>query len=459
MSGFEKINNREIELPADFTELKYNLQISVHDLYFQGLLKQTEMLVLLKSIAEAKNIDELRGVEKEFWDTDAFFVHREGKIADEFAEIKNLKILFDKTSGDINPSNWEKKFIYLLEEVSRMHVQEYHKILIKSWLAGFLEQTYRGHSEKKIDLRILGDRLRTVLTELEPNLPGFLKTGGEADQGKRKPSFIESVDGTMERFYKIEELREIFKDLADGMIVGGSMSYGPFFNIRKSLDETGGSDIDLIIILPENKFDTSLWKKMRDSDIFSNEEKDIFFDRMKKFPDLYKNEEADVFSQKFHVQKTDFEVSIHFFTPSIFDKMLGDDFQNDLSAGTDKVSVIKDYRPKKFPHKICPQQNFLGEQYEYNVPPQRQTDGGTITDLPGYIIQNNSFYPGIYQNLISPRFSVLYDRTGDTTKRVEGFRSAMEKRLIKERADRPEAQLLKSHIRHKIFSPELLKKF
>lgn len=99
----------------------------------------------------------------------------------------------------------------------------------------------------------------------------------------------------------------------------------------------------------------------------------------------------------------------------------------------------------------------MGEKYEYNVPPQRQVDGGVITELPAYIIQKQRFYPGIYQNLISPCFSVSYDRTGNTTKRVTKFMDTMEKRLQEELGGQPKAKLLKSHIRHKIFSPELFK--
>lgn len=64
MSKFEQNNNREIEPPENFDELKQSLQIGIHDLYFQRLLSQEEALDLLKKSAEAKNIDELHEVEK-----------------------------------------------------------------------------------------------------------------------------------------------------------------------------------------------------------------------------------------------------------------------------------------------------------------------------------------------------------------------------------------------------------
>lgn len=380
-------------------------------------------------------------------------------MVDEFIEIENFKTFFDKIIDNIKVSNWKEKFILLLKKVNSSYIHDYHEILVKSWLAKFLEQAYQCHIRENMDLRIFGVQLQTVLTEFEPKLPTFLKTEKGADLGKRKPSFIESVDGTLERFYTIEKLKDILKDLADSVIVGGSMSYGPFFNIRKSLDETGSSDIDLIIILDEDKLDNSLWNKLQNSDIVSDAEKNIFSERISKFRDLLRKGEADMFSQKFHVQDTDFDISIHFFTPSVFDKMVGKDFEDDLSTNKDKVSLLRDYRAKEFPHQICAQQNFVGEQYEYKVPRQQQVDGGVITELPAYIIQNQHFYPGIYQNLLSPCFSVSYDRTGDTTKKVVKFSNTMEKRLKEENGDQPLTQLLKSHIRHKIFSPELFKKY
>lgn len=459
MTKFEQINNPEIEPSQKFAELKLNLQVNVHNLYFQRLLEQEKALILLKKISKAKNIDELHEIEKAFCESDAFFVRREGCVADEIIEIESFKIIFDKIIDNINISNWKEKFIFLLEKLNLSYIHDYHKILIKTWLASFLEQAYQCYIKENIDIQIFGGQLQAVLAESELKLPVFLKTEKSADLGKRKPSFIESVGGTLERFYKIEELENLLKDLADGIIVGGSMSYGPFFNIRKSLDETGSSDIDLIIILDEDKFDIPLWKKLRNSDIISEEEKNIFLERIGKFRDLFKKEELDVFSQKFSIRSTDFDVSIHFFTPSVFDKMVGKYFEDDLSTDKDKVAILRDYRAKEFPHKACAQQNFLGEQYEYRVPPQRQVSGGVITELPAYIIQNQHFYPGIYQNLISPCFSVSYDRTGNTTKRVVKFRDTMEKRLRKEMSEQPNAKLLKSHIRHKIFSPELFKKY
>ncbi|MFA6382278.1 MAG: hypothetical protein WCX08_03385 [Candidatus Buchananbacteria bacterium] len=452
-------NNHEAGSSKNLDELKQDLQIDIHDLYFQRLLEQEEALSLLKIASEAKNIDELCELERKFYDSDAFFVRRNGESVDEFIEIENFKIFFDKIIDNVEVSNWKEKIILLLEKINQSYIQDYHEILIKSWLAKFLEQVYQSYITENIDIQIFGNQLQIILAEFAPKLPAFLKTAGGIDLERRKPSFIESVDGTMERFYKIEELEDILEDLTDGIIVGGSMSYGPFFNIRKSLDETGSSDIDLIIILKEDKLDASLWNKLQNSDIISEGEKDIFFERMKKFRDLFKKGEADVFSQKFSIQGTDFDVSIHFFAPSIFDKMTDRDFGGDLSANKDKVATIRDYKAKEFPHKVCAQQNFLGEKYEYSVPPQRQVDGGVIVELPSYIIQNQHFYPGIYQNLISPCFSISYDRTGNTSKRVAKFKDTMEKRLQEEMGEQPRAELLKSHIRYRIFSPELFKKY
>ena len=458
MSKFEKIDGREVGHAKRFAELKQNLQMNVQELYFQRFLKQEEVLVLLKEIAMAKDRNELRKVERKFHSGDAVAVSRADKDAEAFSEMQHFKIFLDKSIDKLAVSNWRDRFVLLLGKVNGSYEYNYHETLIKAWLAEFLEEVYRCHLVEKVDIRLLGEQLGSLLNEKNFNLPSFLKTQNGVSLGKRKPSFVESVDATMERFYKIEDLKNLLRDLADGIIIGGSMSYGPFFNIRKALDETGSADVDLIVILPEDKLDVSWWKKFQESDLFDDTARRVFFDRMNVFGALLQGGEVDIFSQKFHVRNTDFDISIHFFPPRVFDSMVGKQFQNDLLSDQDTIVVLNDFKAKEFPHAVCAQQNFLGEQYAFDVPAQRSVDGGVITELPSYIIQNHHFYPGIYQNLISPCFSVCYDR-GGTMDRVTKFKSIMGKRAEQEKGACPEAQLLKSHIRHKIFSPELFKKY
>ncbi len=458
MIEFETTNEK-IESLDSFENLKQNLKINIHDLYFQGLLEEKEALTLLKKITESKNIDELRNIEREFLNSDANFVYTEGKMVDEFMGIERFKKNFDEILKDVDVSNWENRFTSLLNEVKHFDLHNYHEILIKAWLASFLEQVYMCHIKENIDIKVFGEKLIDILTELKPSLPDFLKISKGKELGKRKPSFIESVEGTLERFYKIKELTNLMEGLADSVIVGGSMSYGPFYNIRKLLDETGSSDIDLIVVAEENKFEENLWKKLKGSNIFTEEERNIFFGRMEEFKKLLGGGKADIFSQKFKAKGTDFDVSIHFFTPTILDSMIGDDFEEQLKKDEEEVVIMKDFRAKKFPYKTCLQQNFLGEKYKHQVSPQNEVSGGVIAELPSYIIHNGHFYLGLYQNLISPCFSVYYGGDKDTIKKIEKFRHILEQRVEKERKDKFNARFLKSHIRDKIFSPELFKRY
>lgn len=458
MMKFENINNN-IEKKEDdnFLETKQDLQVNVNELYFQRLLTKDEALIMLDKISKISSVEELNNLEDEFSNDESFFVQKESELVDEFREIEQFKNILDKSIADIDVQNWEDDFSNLLNVANLENLQDYHKVLVKAWLAEYLENVYNYYILQNIDIKQFGERLRDIVNTAEPNLPDFLKNNTGEELGKRKPSFVESIDGTIERYYKIEELKAILDGLADSVIVGGSMSYGPFFNVRKSLDKTGSSDIDAIITLDEDKLNSSMWDKLRNSDIFDEDEKNVFLDRIDKFREMYKNGEVDVLSQKFHASNTDFDISIHFFTPKVFDRLIGEEFKENLQANENKIPILRDYKAKEFPYEILEPQNFIEDKYVYNVPLQQKVDGGVVTELPAYIINDNHFHPGIYQNLVSPRFAVSYDKSGDVTKQVEDFHSEMDKRLKAEWGDNPEAKLLKSHIRNKIFSPILFK--
>lgn len=457
MFKFEQPGNIESESKIDFNNTKQELQLNIHDLYSQRLLKKDEALVLLDKINGAQSINDLHQIDDEFIHNDSFFVSQEGELVDELITIDNFQKIYDKAIGEVNVENWKELYKDLLDTVNNSYDQKYHETLIKGWLAKFLETVYSLYNQNDIGVQSFADELKGIMSEVESNLPDFLTSTQGEELGKRKPSFIESVDATIERYNKIEELKNVFSDVADSIIIGGSMSYGPFFNVRKSLDSTGSSDIDAIITLSEDKLDAQFLEKLRASDIFDDSEKEVFFERIDKFKKLYENDEADIFSQKFHATNTDFDISIHFFTPKQFDRLIGDGFKNDLKTNEDKTPVLRDFKAKEFPYEVCEPQNFNGEKYIYKIPPQKKVDGGVMTELPLYTINNKHLYPGVYQNLVSPMFSLTYDKSGQDTEKVEDFYKDMEERMKEEWGDNPEANMLKSHIRNKIFSPILFK--
>ncbi len=138
--------------------------------------------------------------------------------------------------------------------------------------------------------------------------------------------------------------------------------------------------------------------------------------------------------------------------------MTNTQLQADLVEGHNRVSILRDYKANSFPHDFCRQQTFTGEVYPYEVPDQKPVQGGIITELPGYIIKDGNFFPGIYQNLISPLFTVEFDNDGFVKKNVEVFKKIMDGQVEKTKKSGQSADLLRSHIRHEIFSPSLFRR-
>lgn len=272
--------------------------------------------------------------------------------------------------------------------------------------------------------------------------------------GKRQPSTLESISETLERFATLEQIEAVFKKTCTGMIVGGSLSYGPFFNVRAEKEGRESSDIDAIFVLDQNAT-YSDWDNFLDCPYFPETEKQTFIERLKIFNTNLFPEVADVLSHKFHVQGTEYDISIHFFTESALDDMLPRSVDDQVNSG-DQTVLLRDYKAKRFPHKICPQTNFEGKPYKYVVPDQEQTEEGFIAFLPSYIIHNNSFHPGIYQNLVLPRFFVFHDRDGSITERMSIFKNSIYKYIRKNYGEENvEERIILSHIRNIIF-PEVL---
>ncbi len=461
-SMFERSNLaiQELESAQNLADTKESLQISVCDLYQQRILAENEAIVLLKKISNLTNTKELREFKEEYFLNSVFLANEENGMSSELMEIKNLREYIKKTSKDIDINNWTSKFLLLVEKIESVDVDSCYENLIRSWLADFLKGAYDrrcncGKSSK------FNNELRQTLSDVQSKFPDFLISSGENKFGKRNPGFIESAEATIERFCKLEQFKETIKEQVDGIIIGGSMDYGPFYNIRKSLDKTGSSDIDLMIILDKNKLDKKYWSDFKETELFSDKEKQEFLNRMEEFNKLQEKGKAEILSQKFHVEDTDFDLSAHFLTQEIFDEMIGEQLKEDLERGNDKISTIKDYRNRDFIKDVCCQRGFSGKQFEYNVPSQRKVNDGVIADLPNYIIENNQFYSGIYQNFMLFNHPAFYDGTGGgINKRISLFQEIMKEQLNREKKDgTANRKILNSHNRNEIFSPELSDKF
>lgn len=459
MNFVEKIKPKIERLETDFSFIKNDIQIRIHELYYQGLITEKEATALLKNSMEIDSFTAFDEFYKNLSKEDFFKIDNYEKEQEEIRRIKRIRELIETDIIKDGIYSWEKTFIEVIKYISGFDIMSSNKDVIKGLLANFLERVLLSYKENNTSFEELKEDILSFFEENKNSLPGFLTSSYGKELGKRQPGFLESTEETIKRFIYAEKFKEYLKSEIKGMIIGGSLSYGPFYNVRKKLDETGSSDVDLIILVDNEFFDKKVTKFLN-IDFFTTLEKESFLERISKFKILREAGVADIISQKFFIKDGGFDFSLHVFDQIFFKRMVGGEFRNNLKKSKDGIFKIKDFKAESFTHKTCHLNSFSGKEIEVGTQ-EKKIDGGVITSLPNYVIQQGEFYPGIYQNLISPKFSVFYDPKGNITKQVKLFESTMKERLGEEQKNNPDNKLYKSHNRYKLFSPiltDLLKK-
>ncbi|PIR78136.1 MAG: hypothetical protein COU28_03255 [Candidatus Magasanikbacteria bacterium CG10_big_fil_rev_8_21_14_0_10_36_16] len=312
---------------------------------------------------------------------------------------KNKDILLDK-------DRFRSEFAFFLERLVEM----------------FLKNG-KNFSEIKKELDIFFENRSTFLDEMSSG-------SASIKEGKRQPSFSESLDATLERFVVLEEVQEIFSSVVQGIVVGGSFSYGPFYNVRKEQGNNPSSDIDSIMVINDDDLaDEGKWQKFMETNLFNEEQKTKFLERIKTFLKLKEHGDVDILSQKFVVKRDsdNFDVSIHFVSPQVFGKIVLEGF-DPQNIGSDSIGVLRDYREKPFSYTHSKQKNFDGEVYDFEVTnTPLEGNQGCVTELSSYIVKEGKYYPGIYQNVILPRCNVFYDKDGHVFDQVTNFNNVINK--------------------------------
>lgn len=377
----------------------------------------------------------------------------------EYKLTKLEKILFDT---DLSTDNWSELFSRALSFIdSEQNLSDTEINKIKGNFAIFLEKVVEQYYKDPVnDLKDFKKELSKILAKNKKIILSSYTE--EIKYNKRQPSFIESVEATIERLEMLEKIQNIFKNFSNTIIVGGSLIYGPFYNVRDNKDTGESSDIDILVIVDEQMINDEAWGTLPASKLFDDKEVNTLMERRKIFTDLYKKGDADIFSQKIKPKNRDYDVSIHFFTPKIFDRMIGDVFVEDINSQENKIVTLKDYKTKKYPRKTCMQPNFKGQPYAFNVPKQKKTELGVIASLPSYIISDGEYHPGIYQNLMLPHFPVYYDKDNKNFIKVDNYKRTLINYLRQKKGnintpDDIANCFIEAHARKLILSPELKK--
>lgn len=295
--------------------------------------------------------------------------------------------------------------------------------------------------------------LLKVVAKFNPNLV----EKGEEVIGKQQPSFTEAISETIARLKFLFIFTEQLPAAVLSCISGGSMSYGRFYNVRGGENP---SDLDLILVY-ENEQEANLTAtNILPPELgFDPEQTRLLQERIGKFIDLKKNGRADVLSQKASIADQGFDVSMHMMDRKTFYESVLYGVFADLKQGADVDRRLLDYKPKPFKHQVMRQRNFNGDIEEFGADEVSIHDAvepsEVISSIPAYAIRSGLLVPGMYQNLISPRFEFEPFTSPKISSVVMLYWTLMKDLQEEYRKDNPEASVLKSHIRYDIFSADL----
>lgn len=276
-----------------------------------------------------------------------------------------------------------------------------------------------------------------------------LTQGRGVIEGKPQPSYEETL---METDKRLEFLNKYLPNLPEnviGVILGGSMSYGRFNNVRAGYPES--SDLDLLLVVDHPPEEKDLDRIARTDLGVSEDELISLRNRLSVYKDGLRHGAMDTMSQKFTIPGRGFDISTHFIPKAVIMGFLDRDLKSDIQTGADVDRRLRDYKPAPFPYRIINQRDFFGNSYPLPIV-EYLTINGVISMIPAYAIFSTNLVPGIYHNLCSPMFETVLDRGEGASEALVAFQAVMYDSLDKSKQKSPDAALSKSHIREHVFS-------
>lgn len=289
-----------------------------------------------------------------------------------------------------------------------------------------------------------------------------LKEPGIIALDKQQPSLIRAVEETIKRLQFLTEYVPSLPIAVLSCISGGSMSYGRFFNIRGA--ENNPSDLDLVLI-----FENEHLNELTASDIlperlnFNATDQKLLDERISIFKELVRSGKAEMISQKSTLDTLGFDVSMHIMSRKTFNNTMLYGVVQDTQTMKDVDVRLLDYKPHPFKYQVMKQKDFNGDIHEFRAEETLVRGGATMDEvvsrIPAYAIKKGNYIPGVYQNLVSPRFEFEPYTSPLISSAVTMYWALMQDLVKDAKRRNPHASVLKSHIRYEIFSTMLKLKY
>ncbi len=292
---------------------------------------------------------------------------------------------------------------------------------------------------------------------------------------RQRPTPFEASVETARRLLTTNEIRDACADLQSGAILGGSASYGRFFNTKGGTNDP--SDLDLLLVLPDLAESVrTLAESIREVNGISSEDLDKLVERAGHTDEVRTDLEHMTMSHKvrFWTDGPDpllepyqissrFELQLHMVSWTDFQYLVLDDLPSIEIAKEGEAfdRTMWDFRDDEGRRGTSSTEySFAAIPYKHNRE-MKKIDQGYLAEETVCRIENDRFCPGVFHNLVMPQFEVRWDHASYNLRlAVLGFRVKMLERLTRERQLRPweDQTLAHSHIRGRVFSPHVWRK-
>lgn len=344
--------------------------------------------------------------------------------------------------------NYLDSFVDRSERTHNKLPKETNNHLARSCFRMLVLEAHEQAVSEGITNEVFRSNIKLAIEDL--SMPIFSVPGYNSElPSKRQPSILESIDATIDRLEVVNEFENIFEDAASTMIYGGSMKYGPFFNVRHGNDP---SDIDAIIVAKKKNLGELNWLGVMEAGLFENQDKVTFMARTALQSQMIKDGAIDIMSQRFEIKNSGYTMSTH---------IVPEDFLEDMyphvmnqADDLDRHKYVRDFKERPFERVHVSNYNMSRGLHEIPVS-SNPTLGGYVALNPAYSIISGRYIPGMYQNLVIPDPKFAFGENSDAGHHFRNFAAFVAEREELEREIDPESSLLNTDPRKPIFAADV----
>jgi len=296
---------------------------------------------------------------------------------------------------------------------------------------------------------------------------------------RRRPRPFEAAVETSRRLIDLNHVRRQMADIQSGGVLGGSVSYGRFYNVTGAASEFGAkaSDTDLLLVLQDYKQLNAVADGLSGMPDIDRESLELFRNRARVFSTIQPEHAPCIFSHKLALWNTtrdpvlsgtdipgQYKLSLHVFSLSDFDFLTLKDIPilEPPKGATGFDRRLKDYRDSAPANdRVYDSRSFAGIALRTHPLNPSKAELGFLATVQVCLIEDDRYCPGLHQNLILPQFEKRWETESVRLYlRMLTFRWKILERLRTEKTKRPfeEQSLSLSHVRYFVFSPHITRR-